>query len=142
MLVERFQLRSAASREVVANAPGIVCAGVADACDEASVLLLWDENDNPGCSLTNGVETVLGHLLKTWADQFPWSSCIAIERDSLGDFDLLRLSSGSGLQFQGWHPARWPGCEPRSWRAVESILGEKARIARQAVRRHVPGSGA
>lgn len=143
VLLKRIQIRSAARPQVIEDAPGIICAGVLGEPDDATVLLLWDEADaNPGCSLTNGVEAVLSHLLQTWPAEFPWKACIAIERDSLGDFDILRLDSGGELRFDGWSPARWPGCEPRSWQAVEAMLGDKARLARVAVRELAPECGA
>ncbi len=134
ILVKRLQVKSASSQQIVENRPGIICVGVASDTGEASVLLLWDEADaNPACSLTNGVESVLGYLYQAWATEFPWKSCIAVERDSLGEFDILCLDSGGDIRFSGWSGARWPGCDPRSWRAVEAMLGTNARIARETV---------
>ncbi len=127
-LFERLCVKSAASRLVLPGLPGIVCIGAPEVQGLPPLVLIEDEQHrNPGASATNAMEPVLSHLHRLWRDVLPLSQANIVERDSIGNYDLVcaTWSNGQVVAVQ-WVPLRWQGCPPSSQAALEGAFGIQA----------------
>jgi hypothetical protein len=109
---------------------GIRCVGVLGDQGEAPLLLVADTDENDGASATNVMFRLLPALVAEWK-QFPVTSSIVIEKDSMGCFDMVvptwhAENSRCEVRFT---PLRYPSVPPRSRQAFEVLFGDCGRFA-------------
>lgn len=82
--VLRFRVPSMMAKFVEPNQPGIVCVALPGFGEYPELVLLVDEPENTGASLTNSIELALKYLHDFWGPMVNWAACQIIQRDSTG----------------------------------------------------------
>lgn len=92
------------------------------------LLAIWDEGpDNPGTSATNAMQALLSWAAAFWP-LYPINRALVLQRDSDGMFDEVSVrwtgDPSVPLAFN-WRPVLARTREPRSWAAVQVLVGEE-----------------
>jgi hypothetical protein len=120
-LALRFRVPNVMAKWVEPNQPGIVCVALPGLYEHPELVLLVDEPENTGASLTNSIELVLKYLHDFWGPMVSWDACQIIQRDSTGSFNIVEhVTTKSGVAFVGWKP-------------ISSVLGREANSLEAAV---------
>lgn len=104
-LTLRFRISDVLSRAVQPNETGIFCVAVPSTQFRPELVLIVDEPDNEGASVTNSIETVLQYLHGAWGPLVDWESCDILVQDSMGYFDFVVHSvENDKVVFKNWKP--------------------------------------
>jgi hypothetical protein len=109
---------------------GIGCIGVQGEQGEVPLVFVADPEENDGASADSILFRLLPVLAAEWK-QFPVTSAIVIEQDSMGNFDFAvpTWSSDNSRCSVVFSPLRYPSVPPSSRQAFEALFGDCARAA-------------
>ena len=71
-LTLRFRLPNVMAKSVEPNQPGIICVALPGFGEYPELVLLVDEPENTGASLTNSIELALKYLHDFWGPRGGW----------------------------------------------------------------------
>lgn len=105
---------------------GLLIVALAVRCStERPLVVIWDGPDNPGASATNAMHTLLAWTAAFWP-LYPVREAQLLQRDSDGCYDevLVKWSGDPPKPLHlSWRPVLALGGAPRSWEAVQAMLG-------------------
>lgn len=114
--VDHIRIRSAASQEIELGQDGIVIAAIETHLGAPLVLMADMQSKNDGCSLTNGIETVLTYVKNQflYPRGYHIEDAVFIELDSEGAFDRVIVT-----------PAANKDGYSAGWRALHNVAGTR-----------------